>query len=71
MENKEIITQSRWRSPVVWTSIVSLIIVVFSVLNLWDKIGITVDGFREIVGAIGTVLAAFGIVNDPTKKNGF
>lgn len=70
-ENKEVVSQSRWQSPVVWAAIVGVIAAAFSAFGVWDKIGITAEGFNELVGAIGTLLAAFGIVNNPTKKNGF
>ena len=63
--------QSRWRSPVVWSSILAVIMTTFSVFGIWDKIGITAAGFNEIAGAVGALLAAFGIINNPTSKNRF
>ena len=67
-EKKE---QSRWRSPVVWASIVGVIVTMFTVFGVWDKIGITADGFNEIVAAVGALLAAFGVFNNPESKNRF
>ena len=63
--------RGRLRSKVLWASIVGCIMTVFSILNVWEKIGITAEGFREIVGALGAVLSAFGVFNDPTNKEGF
>lgn len=63
--------RDRLRSKVLWASIVGCIMTVFSALGLWDKIGISATGFSEIVGAIGAVLAAFGVFNDPTNREGF
>ena len=63
--------RGRLRSRVLWASVVGLIMVVFSAFGLWERIGITADGFREIVGAVGGVLAAFGVFNDPTNREGF
>lgn len=63
--------RDRLRSKVLWASVVGCIMTIFSVLGLWDKIGITAAGFSEIVGAVGAVLAAFGVFNDPTNREGF
>ena len=63
--------RDRLRSKVLWASVVGLIMTVFSAFNLWDKLGIAPDGFREFVAAVGAVMAAFGVFNDPTNREGF
>lgn len=63
--------RDRLRSKVLWASVVGCIMTVFTVLGIWDKIGITAEGFSEIAGSVGAVLAAFGIFNDPTNREGF
>ena len=63
--------RGRLRSKVVWASLIGCFITVFSVFDIWSKIGITAEGFREIAASVGAVLAAFGIFNDPTNKEGF
>lgn len=63
--------RDRQKSKVLWAAIIGCIMTVFSVFGLWEKIGITAEGFKELAGAIGAVLAAFGIINDPTNKEGF
>ena len=63
--------RNRLRSKVLWSAIVGCLITVFSVLGLWEKIGITAAGFSEIVGSIGALLAAFGVFNDPTSQDRF
>lgn len=63
--------RDRLRSKVLWAALVGLIIVVISELGLWEKIGITAEGFSRIMEALGAVLAAFGIFNDPTNREGF
>jgi len=63
--------RDRLRSKVAWAAIVGCIITIFSVFNVWDKIGITVTGFREIAASVGAVLAAFGVFNDPTNRDAF
>ncbi len=63
--------RDRLRSKVLWASVVGLIMTVFSAFNLWDRLGIAPDGFREFVAAVGAVMAAFGVFNDPTNREGF
>lgn len=63
--------RDRLRSKVLWAAVIGCIMTVFSALHLWDKIGITAEGFSEIVAAVGAVLAAFGVFNDPTNREGF
>ena len=63
--------RDRLRSKVLWAAVVGCIMTVFSALHIWEKIGITAEGFSEIVAAVGAVLAAFGVFNDPTNREGF
>lgn len=63
--------RDRLRSRVLWAAICGCLITVFSAFDLWSKIGITADGFREIAASVGAVLAAFGVFNDPTNREGF
>ncbi|MBR0060137.1 MAG: hypothetical protein IJP68_01530 [Selenomonadaceae bacterium] len=63
--------RDRLRSKVLWAAIVGCIMTIFSAFGIWDKIGITATGFSEVVAAIGAVLAAFGVFNDPTNREAF
>lgn len=63
--------RDRLRSKVLWAAVVGCIITVLSAFDVWGKIGITADGFREIAASVGAVLAAFGVFNDPTNREGF
>ena len=63
--------RDRLRSRVLWAAIVGCLITVLSAFDAWQYIGITAEGFREIAGAVGAVLAAFGVFNDPTNREGF
>lgn len=62
--------RSRWKSWALWVSILGAVSIVFSALGVWEKIGITSDAFETIVTAVGAILTAFGIVNNPTDKEG-
>lgn len=63
--------RNRLKSKVLWSAIIGCLITVFSVFGVWDKIGITAEGFSEIVGSVGALLAAFGVLNDPTSPDRF
>lgn len=63
--------RDRLRSKAAWSSFIGAITLVISAFNLWDSIGITQWQFKVTVTAIGTVLTAFGIWNDPTSKGRF
>ena len=63
--------RDRLRSRVLWAAVVGCIITVISAFDAWQYIGITEEWFRAIAGAVGAVLAAFGVFNDPTNREGF
>lgn len=68
---KNATSQNRFKSWALWLSVAGAISVIFTAFNLWDKIGITSDTFQDIVTSIGAVLIAGGIVNNPTRKDGW
>ena len=63
--------KDRLRSKVLWAAIVGCVMTVFSAFDVWSRLGVTAEGFREIAAAVGAVLAAFGVFNDPTNREGF
>ena len=69
--------KSRWalrdrlRSKVLWAAVLGCVITVCSAFDLWGRLGITAEGFREVAASVGAVLAAFGVFNDPTNREGF
>ena len=63
--------QSRWRSPVAWGTLVGLIVLVFQVFGLYEKMGIEQSELNHILNGLIAVFIAFGILNDPTNKEGF
>lgn len=64
-------SQPRWKSWALWLSVLGALGVIFSSLGVFEKIGISSDTFETVVNAIGTILIAFGIVNNPTDKTHF
>ena len=63
--------RGRLRSKVLWVAVLGGVIQIFSAVNLWAKIGITAEGFRELMVGVGAILEAFGVLNDPTNREGF
>ncbi len=63
--------RDRLRSKVLWAAALGCLMTVCSAFDLWQRMGITAEGFREIAASVGTVLAAFGVFNDPTNREGF
>ena len=63
--------RDRLRSRVLWAALAGCLMTVCSGFGVWERLGITAGGFREIAAAVGAVLAAFGVFNDPTNREGF
>jgi uncharacterized membrane protein len=58
--------KERLKSPVLWTSIASLVIILMGNYGLWDYIGMSEGVFRETINGILAVAVALGVVNNPT-----
>jgi uncharacterized membrane protein len=70
MENKVNI-KNRLKSWAVWISVLGAVGVILNSLGIFEKIGIDSAAFDVIVNAVGTILIAFGILNNPTDKSSF
>lgn len=70
MENKVNIKE-RLKSWAVWVSVLGALGVILNAFGVFEKIGITSATFDVIVNAVGTILIAFGILNNPTDKTCF
>lgn len=64
-------TQSRWKSKIVWTTILSLIVLVGGNYGLWDAIGMTSETFQQAANLVLTVLVTVGILNNPSDAEKF
>ena len=67
MSTNEIkITQSRWKSPILWAAIAAQVFVLAKVVGLWERIGIDEGGASDAVAGIIQLLVIVGILNNPT-----
>jgi uncharacterized membrane protein len=63
--------QNRWKSPIVWTGITGLILLILNSFNLLPRLGLTEQTFNVIVESIISVLILIGILNNPTDSKNF
>lgn len=72
-ENTEsgFVRQARWRSWAVWVSVLGAVWTILNALGITQKIGLEETTFKMVVDAVGVILIAFGILNNPTNKANF
>jgi len=63
--------QNRLRSWVVWTSIVAQIISLGQITGLWASLGVDAGMIGDVAAGVLQMLVIFGILNNPTKPDGF
>jgi len=63
--------QPRWRSWAVWLSVLGAVWIILSSFGLPQKWGIEEGTFKNVVDAVGVILTAFGILNNPTDPDNF
>ena len=62
-------TQNRLKSWALWVSLAGLLGLILQSTGIFEKIGLDSEEWNAIVTALGTVLTAFGIVNNPTNAD--
>ncbi len=63
--------KDRLKSWAVWTSVFGAVAVILNAFGVFEKIGIDSTTFDMVVNAVGSVLIAFGILNNPTDRSAF
>jgi uncharacterized membrane protein len=66
-----VMIQNRLKSPVAWTALAALVLFILKNYGLLAPIGLTEGSFKELTTLIFGVATAFGILNNPTNKEGF
>lgn len=67
MENHE--TQSRLKSPIVWTAVISQLLAMLLALG-WIDTGLS-DAMNQIAAGVLQLLTLLGVLNNLTDKTGF
>ena len=63
--------QNRFKSWALWLSVAGALWVIASAFGLPQRAGLTEEKFQTVLNAIGTILIAFGICNNPSDKEKF
>lgn len=61
--------QNRLRSPVLWTTLTSALLLLLGEWGLYEAIGIKQELMQHTIDFVLLVLTGFGIVNSPDNKN--
>lgn len=69
--DQKVCIKERLKSWAVWLSVLGALGVILNATGVFEKIGIDSTAFDVIVNAVGSILIAFGILNNPTDKTGF
>lgn len=68
-EGTSVSVRERLSSPALWAAIFGLAGLVLEACGVFRKFGITSDTWNAVITSLGTVLSAFGIINNPTDRN--
>jgi hypothetical protein len=64
------ITQSKWKSPVFWGSLITSMVGLFSAMGFWQWIGTTESVAVKVAGAVIAIVSiVLGDWNNPSSKN--
>lgn len=58
--------QNRYKSWALWVSVFGALWTILSAFGVTEAIGLTEGNFKTLLDAVGAILIAFGIVNNPT-----
>ena len=61
--------QNRLKSPVVWASVIAQVLSILVLMGVIDT-GMS-EALENVVAAVLQLLAAFGVLNNPTKSDQF
>lgn len=65
------VKQNRFKSPILWTSVAGLVLLIFNTYGLLPKLGLDTSTYNTIVNSIIGVFVLLGILNSPTDKDSF
>lgn len=63
--------KGRLRSWALWVSVLGALGIILDNLGVFARLGIDGERWTVLVNAVGGILVAFGILNDPTNREAF
>lgn len=63
--------KGRLRSWALWVSVLGALGIILDNLGVFDRLGLDGERWTVLVNAVGGILVAFGILNDPTNREAF
>lgn len=63
--------QNRLKSPIVWTSFFTGLLAILGEWGLYDKVGMDQEVLQHTITFLLCSFSMFGILNNPTNKEGF
>lgn len=64
-------TQNRWKSKVLWGTIIAQVLALLGMFGLYAKLGITQEWLQGVLIGILQLLGILGVLNNPTDKDNF
>jgi len=64
-------TQSRWKSPVIYGAIFAQVLSIGQFAGIWAKYGIDMGMVGNVFAGVLQLLVFVGVLNDPTSKYKF
>lgn len=61
--------QNRFKSWALWVSVAGALWTILSAFGVTEAIGIAETTYTQVLDAVGAILIAFGIVNNPTNPD--
>lgn len=71
MDEKKVSIKERLKSWAVWLSVLGAVGVILNATGVFEKLGLDSTTWNVIINAVGSILIAFGILNNPTDKTAF
>ena len=62
---------NRFKSWATWVAVAGAVWILLSAFGIPEKIGITAPEWNAALNALGALLTAFGILNNPTDRSNF
>lgn len=63
--------QPRWKSKVLWASVLAQIVSLLQLLGVFQKMGVDAGTVGNAIAIVLQIFVTFGVLNDPTISDHF